>query len=406
MNAPQVLNHFLKLLTDSRLLSSLQIRRAISTLGLTDRAAAAETAATFVGAGLITTYQAERLLAGRARGFFYGPYRVLDVLGAGGMGHVFLAIHTKTDQQVALKTLSEKVEHDAGFLARLRLEAQVGEKLQHPNIVATDQFGEAAGTCYLTMQYMRGIELQELIENCPETPVANDLSAASVCDFIMQAANGLHAAHECGIVHRDVKPQNFLIDQTGHLKLLDFGLAHLGAESTDDEFSLAMIFGHDRVGTPRYMSPEQYSDSNNVDRRTDIYSLGCTFYHALTGELPFTASGNSISEVLSKIIVAHRTAQPRPIDDYGRPMPVGLAAVVDRMMAKRPEDRYQTAAQMAAALSPFARRQPLSTNVDDLIARRVARVRPLLASSGAGSRVNTGSGSTRAAGSRANKSSR
>ena len=237
-----------------------------------------------------------------------------------------------------------------------------------------------------------GIELQELIENCQETPAVNDLSAVSVCDFIVQAANGLHAAHECGIVHRDVKPQNLLIDQTGHLKLLDFGLAHLGAESTDDEFSLAMIFGHDRVGSPQYMSPEQYSDSNNVDRRTDVYSLGCTFYHALTGELPFTASGQSTREVLSQIIVAHRSARPRPIDDYGRSMPVGLAAVVARMMAKRPEDRYQTAGDVATVLSPFARRQPLSTDVDDLIARRVARVRPLLASSGTGSRVNASRG--------------
>jgi serine/threonine-protein kinase len=392
MSAPQVSNHFLKLLTDSRLLSSIQIRRAISKLGLTDRTSATETAATFVGAELITTYQAERLLAGRARGFFYGPYRVLDVLGAGGMGHVFLAMHAKTDQRVALKTLSEKVEHDAGFIARLRLEAQVGEKVRHPHIVSTDQFGEAAGTHYLTMEYMRGIELQELIENCGEATVPPDLSAEHVCDFIRQAADGLHAAHECGIVHRDVKPQNLLIDQAGNLKLLDFGLAHLGAESSDDEFSLAMIFGHDRVGTPQYMSPEQYSDSNRVDRRTDIYSLGCTLYHALTGKLPFTATGRSTSEVLSRIIIAHRTTHARPIDDYGRPMPVGLVAVVARMMAKRPKNRYQTAEDVATALSPFARQQPLSTNVDDLIARRVARVRPLLASSGTGSRVNASRG--------------
>jgi serine/threonine-protein kinase len=215
-----------------------------------------------------------------------------------------------------------------------------------------------------------------------------------VCDFIRQAADGLHAAHECGIVHRDVKPQNLLIDQAGNVKLIDFGLSHLGAESTDEEFSLAMIFGHDRVGTPHYMSPEQYLDSNHVDRRTDVYSLGCTLYHALTGQLPFTASGQSTREVLSRIIVAHRTVQPRPIEDYGRSLPAGLAVVVARMMAKRPEDRYQTAEDVAAALSPFARRQPLRTDVDDLIARRVARVRPLLASSGTGSQVDASSGNT------------
>ncbi len=226
MNAPQVPNHFLKLLADSQLLSSPQIHRAISKLRLTDSASVTETAATLVGAELLTTYQAERLLAGRAKGFFFGPYRVLDVLGAGGMGHVFLAIHTKTGQRVALKTLSDKVEHDAGFLTRLRLEARVGEKIRHPHIVSTDQIGETAGRYFLTMEYVRGIELQELIENCREATFHDDLSAEHVCDFIRQAAEALHAAHECGIVHRDVKPQNLLIDQAGNVKLIDFGLSH------------------------------------------------------------------------------------------------------------------------------------------------------------------------------------
>jgi eukaryotic-like serine/threonine-protein kinase len=387
VTAPEVTSHFLKLLADSRLLSAARIRRAITDFQLADCTAVAETASAFVGAGLLTTYQAQRLLAGRARGFFYGPYLVLDALGAGGMGHVFLARHVKTGQRVALKVLSDKVEHDAGFLTRLKLEARVGQIIRHPRIVATGQLGETAGGYYLPMQYVPGIELQELIEYCHKVHVNYDADAGQICDFIRQAAEGLHAAHEAGIIHRDVKPQNLLIDQTGGVKLLDFGLSHTGPESAEDEFSLAMIFGHDRVGTPQYMSPEQALDCSHVDRRTDLYSLGCTLYHALTGEFPFPASGQSNREVLSRILEAHRTAQPPPLLADGRSAPAGLAAVVTRMMAKRPEDRYHSAMEVAVALSPFARRQPLSVDVDDLIARRVARIRPLLASSGTGSRV-------------------
>lgn len=364
MATPQLAESFLQTLEQSGLIPAATISAAMQQLGLPETAPGERVAGAFIAAGIITNLQAERLLEGRRRGYFIDRFKLLEVLGSGGMATLYLAEEKGTRRKVALKVLSENHKSDPSMLARLKLEALAGKRLKHPNIVHTEQLGIAEDvfgeTSYVVMEFIEGVNLEELINLHGRVPWAQ------ACELIRQTALGLHHAHEKGLVHRDVKAGNLLVDHEGNAKLLDFGLALIDADETADEFSLAMIFGHSCLGTADYIAPEQSVDSYSVDARADIYGLGCTLYVALSGKLPFPMASSC------EKIEGHRSRSVRPLRDIVPDIPAGVADIVDKMMAKSPDDRYQTAAEVAAALAPFAQRQPVEFNFRSVLQKRAA----------------------------------
>lgn len=368
MTEPLVKTEFLDLLEQSRLLSPEDFKRAVEDLDLTSAITSAEAADRLRMAGVLTRFQAQRLLSGRARGFFYNEYKVLDVLGHGGMSCVFLVEHP-SGAKLALKVLSERYKNDPGMIARLKLEALVSRKVRHPNVMHTDRIANVAGVHYIVMEHISGIELQEYVDHYGKVPIDQG------CDIIRQAALGLHAAHQAGIVHRDVKPANIMIDRSGFVKVLDFGLSYLGEDVAEEEFSLAMIFGHECLGTAFYIPPEQSLNSNAVDGRADVYSLGCALFHALAKRVPYRLGPKSRFKTVPEVIAAHREQPVPSIRKYAPEVPEKLAAVIKKMMAKDPNDRYATAADVAKALEPFSQTRPIEVDVKKILARRVTRAR-------------------------------
>ena len=364
MDTQQDVGGFLDLLQKSGLLPAERYEAVADQFRLAEMESPREIARTLVSRRLITQYHAARLLEGRYRGFFIDHYKLLELLGAGGMGYVYVAEDQNDGRRCAVKVLAEDLKNDAGLLARLRLEARAGLMLDHPNIVRTYKLGDAkvVGIPYLVMEYVEGISLPELVIKHGPCPWPQ------ACDFIRQAAEGLAHAHEAGLVHRDIKPANLLIDRAGRVKILDFGLARLPDEE-ENEFSLTMIFGHDCVGTPDYMAPEQTVDSFAVDARADLYSLGLTLYSAMTGQFPFAAGSRS------SVLQAQRTAEPPPLARAVPDLPAEVEAIFARMAAKRPEDRFATAREVAEALAPFCRRTPVEFDFRAILSTRARDAR-------------------------------
>jgi len=349
----------------SRLLDSAQLAEAAQDPSL-QGGSEVETAQKLISRGWLTRFQAERLLDGRTRGFFFDNYRVEDILGVGGMGWVYRAVQVNTGQQVAMKVLQDQFKTDQGLQARFLQEARVGLLLQHPHIVRTFEIGSAGGLPYMTMEYIRAASLLELVLRRGQIPWPE------ACEYLRQAALGLDYAHRLGLVHRDVKPQNLLIDEQGQVRLLDFGLAMKCDGDTGDEFSMAMIFGHESVGTVEFASPEQADDSLTADARSDIYSLGGTFFAALTGELPFRVTSRDA------LLQAHKTQAPRLVTDLVPEIPSEIAAIVNQMLAKQPADRYASASEVALALTPWAQSETVHFDFADILAERQLQARKKL----------------------------
>ncbi|QDU82105.1 Serine/threonine-protein kinase StkP [Polystyrenella longa] len=348
---------FLALLDRSKLVRPDRAEDIVRKLGLDPSVSSTQLASSLVARNIITNYQASRLLSGRYRGYFYNHYKIIDILGAGGMGWVYLAQDMNSQDQVVLKVLSSHLADDAGMMARLKLESRAGQQLFHPRVARTIDEGQAAGSHFLVMEYVHGISLRELVMQ--QGPVAWPVA----CHIVKQIADGLHYAHERGLVHRDIKPENFLVNEKAEVKILDFGLALIkGAE--EEEFSLSMIFGHDGVGTLDYMAPEQSEDSHHVDRRADIYGLGGTFYSILTGLLPYAVKATT------EKIEAHRS-RPFPLVRSKFPnVPPGIDHIIAKMTAKDPKDRYQTAAEVAEALAPLAKLEPIDFDYESILRMR------------------------------------
>ncbi|MCA9081171.1 MAG: protein kinase, partial [Planctomycetaceae bacterium] len=289
---------------------------------------------------LVTRWQVEKLLQGKFKGFILGRYRLLDLLGRGEMSSIYKAEHVRMKRRCAIKVLPANKVKDTSYLGRFHREAEAVAALDHPNIVrAYDVDMEVeAGTeiHFLVMEYVEGSDLEHLQER--EGPF--DLVTAA--EYIRQAAEGLSHAHQAGLIHRDIKPGNLLVDHKGTVKLLDLGLARFFNQT--EEESLTIKHDEKVLGTADYLAPEQAVDSHAVDARADIYSLGCTLYFALTGHPPFT-DGTLVQRLL-----AHQTKSPPPIQKQREDVPDSLAAIVNRMMAKRKEDRYQTATDAAEDL--------------------------------------------------------
>jgi serine/threonine protein kinase len=287
--------------------------------------------------GWLTAYQADQLVKGRGGDLVLGSYVLLDRLGEGGMGQVFKARNWKLERLVALKLVRKERLADEAAVRRFRREIQATAALSHPNIVQAYDADEVRGTHFFVMEHVAGEDLACHVHEHGPLPVAD------ACDCIRQAALGLQHAHEKGMVHRDVKPHNLLRTPQGVVKVTDLGLAQLSAAGRDGSSSTLTQEGV--VGTLDYIAPEQVDDSHAVDIRADLYSLGCTFYFLLTGQVPFP--GGKALDKLYK----HRHEEPRPVEDLRPEVPAGLAAVVRKLMAKNPDARFQTPGELAAVLA-------------------------------------------------------
>jgi tRNA A-37 threonylcarbamoyl transferase component Bud32 len=265
-------------------------------------------------------------------------YRVLRLLGAGGMGAVYEAEHRVMRRAVALKVINRAYTTSPAAVERFRREVRAAARLSHPNIVTTYDAEDAGNGLFLVMEYAEGVSLARMVKE------RGPLPAAEACACVRQAALGLQHAHERGMVHRDVKPDNLIRCTDGSVKVLDFGLAALTAERGSGLTDTNVI-----MGTPDYMAPEQAEDARKADIRADVYSLGCTLYFLLTGHLPYPADTSLLK------ILAHREKPLPPLRQARPDAPPELAGIVARMLAKKPEDRYQTPGDVAVALEPFTR---------------------------------------------------
>jgi serine/threonine protein kinase len=288
---------------------------------------------------LLTFWQAQQLLAGRTGGYRVDRYLLLDLIGQGGMGRVYLARDTRLSRPVALKILAPERLSKPRALARFQREARVGAQLQHENLVRIYDFGESDGRYFLVMEYIEGKTIASLLSEQGPMP------SATAARLLRQVALGLEHAHRKGLIHRDVNPYNILVTHDGIPKLADLGLAIAMAEEDRVTRDGATI------GTFDYVAPEQARHSRAADIRSDIYSLGCTFYHMCTGHVPFP--GPSLPEKL----FGHQCIEPTPLCRMVSGLPEGLSEIVQRMMKKSPDERYTTPMEVAQALEPYGNDQ-------------------------------------------------
>lgn len=269
-----------------------------------------------------------------------GEYELLEELGRGGMGRVFKARHTKLDRIVALKILPSGRLEDSRSIARFAREMRAIGQLDHPHVVHAYDGREIDEMPVLVMEYVEGMDLAELVRRLGR------LRPADAAELVRQAAEGLQYAHQRGLVHRDIKPSNLMLTRGGMVKLLDLGLARFYSDPVGDE-----VTGTGQMmGTADYVAPEQVSDSRAADIRADIYSLGCTLYKLLSGRAPF--AGGQYPTALDKMNAhVHRPAPP--IGAIVPGLPAGLVAVLERMLAKQPEARFATPAEVVEAVRPF-----------------------------------------------------
>jgi RND family efflux transporter MFP subunit len=288
-------------------------------------------------------------------------YRLIELLGAGGMGTVFKAEHRLMKRAVAVKVIDSALFTDPAVTGRFAREMEAAGKLTHPNIVHAYDAEEVCDTHFLAMEYVDGVSITNLLNQ------RGPLPPAEACSYIRQAALGLQHAHERGMVHRDIKPQNLMVTSDGQVKILDFGLARFVLEtapagtllaSTGADTAVALTEVNPPIepltqagtvmGTPAYIAPEQARDPHTADIRADIYSLGCTLYDLLTGRPPILAGTDR------RRVIGHPQGAQRSLIELPADVPREIAHVLEKMLAQDPAQRYQTPAEVAAALSPWA----------------------------------------------------
>lgn len=301
---------------------------------------------------VLSAFQCEKLRQNAASGLAVGPYRLVAPLGEGGMGQVFKAYHPFMNRHVALKLIRPERLANADAIARFQREIQAAAQLEHPNIIRAYDAGQSErDVFYLAMELAEGQDLSRFLKEQGLLP------ADAACGCIRQAALGLAHAHERGLIHRDIKPANLFLTSAGVVKVLDLGLARLIHQdeltpTAEDDPALAasLTVSGAVMGTPDFMAPEQFHDTRLMDARSDIYSLGCTFYQLLAGKPPFEGH-----RTLHRKLHAHQHYSPdNPIERLRPDLPPGLAVLLRTMMAKKPEHRFPSMAKVAEALAPFA----------------------------------------------------
>lgn len=343
MANPQIAQ-FLNLLKKSRLLSASEEQVAQSVLN-TKPASVDLFAKELVTSDLLTRWQADQLLKGQT-GFVLQQYRLLSPVGRGGMGHVFRAKDDRTGAIVAIKVMSRKLTGNQTLVNRFRREIRASSLLNSRHIVRTLDAGRVGKVDFMVMEYVNGDQLDRIVTRVGSIPIA------VACDIIRQAALGLQHAHERQMVHRDIKPGNLIVDWTadglGVVKIMDMGLVRL--ESDEEERTVTRA--GQVMGTPDYMSPEQGWDTATVDIRSDIYSLGCTFFRLLTGRVPFPGD-NPLQVLMARCSRDCPSARTLRAD-----IPEAIDAILRRMTLRDPSSRFQTPQEVAAALEPHG--TPLS----------------------------------------------
>ncbi len=269
-------------------------------------------------------------------------YRLVGVLGRGGMGTVYKAVHRLLDRPVVLKIIRPELVASPNVAQRFQREARLAARLSHPNVVAVYEAEAFGPSQMLVMEFIEGVTFAELVGERGLLP------AAESCELIRQAAAGLEYIHSQGLVHRDIKPHNLIVSYTGQVKILDLGLATLkgGKEKTAVDLTDARQF----LGSVDYAAPEQWESSRDVDIRADIYSLGCTFYYLLAGEAPFPHKRYSS---LMQQMWAHSNAPLPPIHELRPDLPGPITSILERMLAKERDQRFASPGEVAALLAPF-----------------------------------------------------
>ena len=287
---------------------------------------------------IVTAWHCDKLLAGKYKGFFLGKHKLLGHIGSGGMSSVYLAEHTKMHDLRAIKVLPQSKLGQSSYLARFQQEAKAIASLNHPNIVRAYDIDNQGDTHYIVMEYVDGDDLQTIVKR------DGPMSFERVAEYTAQAARGLQHAHDVGLIHRDVKPANVLINSKGKVKLLDLGLA-LFAEDADA--SLTMDFNDKVLGTADYLAPEQALNSHKVDHRADLYGLGCTMYFLLTGYPPFPDG------TIAQRIAKHQKIMPKEIRKIRSNCPGELEGICWKLLQKDAKFRYATAIQTAEVLESW-----------------------------------------------------
>lgn len=327
------------LCTDQELrhsLRELESRRKINPIILKDL---------MIELGYITQTQAERLKTSikenKAAAHQIPGYKILSKIGAGAMAVVYKAEQLSLNRIVAIKVLPKRFSENPEYVERFYKEGQAAGKLNHPNIVQAIDVGEAGGYHYFVMEYVEG---KTLYNDLAEGKVFDEKEALEI---IIQVAHALAHAHARGLIHRDVKPKNIMISKGGEVKLADMGLARATAD-----LEAAQMEAGKAYGTPYYIAPEQIRGRIDIDGRADIYGLGATFYHMLTGRVPFMADDSS------GVMRKHLREKLVPPDHINTSLSAGVSEVVEIMMAKRREDRYQNAEELLMDLEALRKGQP------------------------------------------------
>ena len=344
-----ILGQFTKSLATSGLMTAEEVDSFIEGLPPDKKPEDGKTLAqALVHRGKLTKFQAQAIFQGKTKGLIMGDYVVLDRIGQGGMGQVYKARHKVLERIVALKTLHSEATKQEEAVKRFQREVKVAARLSHGNIVAAYDAGESQSVHYLVMEYVEGSDLYSHVKNHGRLPLRTAL------DYTLQAARGLEYAHSENVIHRDIKPPNLVLDAEGTVKILDMGIARLNETigPYDPTAQESLTGTGEAMGTVDYMPPEQAIDAKTVDARADIYSLGCTLFYFLTGHSVY--GGDTPLQRL----LAHRDAEIPSLRAERPDVPEQLDAAFQKMVAKKPEDRYGSMTQVIAELQKCASPKP------------------------------------------------
>ena len=336
---------FGKLAVEQGLCTDAELRRALEELKSRSKVNPIILKNLMIDLGYVTTTQAERLKGkikeSKAVAHQIPGYKILGKLGAGAMAIVYKGKQLSLNRTVAIKILPKRFTENPEYVERFYKEGRAAAKLNHNNIVQAYDVGEAGGYHYFVMEYVEGPTLYDSLS------AGKVYSEDEALDIAIQVARALHHAHSCGLIHRDVKPKNIIINPSGIVKLADMGLAR---ETTDIE--AAQTEAGRAYGTPYYIAPEQIRGKIDIDGRADIYGLGATFYHMVTGRVPFMA--DDPSDVMRK----HLKDPLIPPDHINTSLSAGISEVIEIMMAKRKEDRYNNVEELLTDLEALSKGRP------------------------------------------------